>query len=75
MVKKLLFLALLLLVSIPAFAQVEYNSIWEGSSGQFPDEVCPEWLYYNTDSPEPSFEGDTLVLTTQELSDFLYYGQ
>jgi len=73
MFKKLAVLAILLLgICLNAQAQPpNYNSFWEGSSGDFPWDICPIWdtLYDNTTGP-PVFEGDTLVLTT---SDYLEY--
>ncbi|MFH1374410.1 MAG: FG-GAP-like repeat-containing protein [bacterium] len=52
-----------------------FNSIWEASSGEFPDEICPEWSLSNTGSPAPYFEGDTLILQSDELSDIVLFDQ
>ena len=59
-----------------AAAPVEYNSIWEGSSGLFPDESCPPWnIAFNTDTEIPELSGDTLLMTTSTNSENMRYGQ
>ncbi len=51
-----------------------FNSIWEASSGEFPDEACPLWNLINTADIEfPTFQGDTLVLTTSANAETMYY--
>ena len=53
-----------------------FNSIWEASSGQFPDEVCPPWnLQNNADTEIPLFQDDTLLLTTSVNAENMRYGQ
>ncbi len=52
-----------------------FNAVWEASSGEFPDSICPEWSLSNTGSPAPYFEGDTLILQSDELSDIILFGQ
>jgi len=50
------------------------NSYWEASSGYFPDEICPGWEINNTADIEiPEFIGDTLVLSTNSLSENMNY--
>ncbi|MCH7947656.1 MAG: hypothetical protein IIC66_07660 [candidate division Zixibacteria bacterium] len=59
-----------------ADAPVEYNSIWEASSGLFPDESCPPWnIAFNTDTEIPNFAGDTLILSTSVNAENMRYGQ
>jgi len=50
MFKKLTVLAFLLFgIYLNAQAQEpDYNSVWEASSGAFPDEICPAWLLINS---------------------------
>ena len=51
-----------------------YNSIWEGTSGLFPDENCPSWeLIDSTDVESPTLEGDSLVISTSPDPERMYY--
>ncbi len=51
-----------------------YNSIWEGISGLFPDENCPSWNLINiTDVEFPTFQGDSLVISTSANAERMYY--
>ena len=51
-----------------------FNSIWEGSSGQFPNIVCPKWnLTAIADTEVPTLSGDTLILSTSENLEQLNY--
>ena len=55
-------------------APVEYNSIWEASSGQFPDSICPPWNEtIITDIEQPIFVGDSLEISTSENPEFMFY--
>ncbi|MFH2034789.1 MAG: FG-GAP-like repeat-containing protein, partial [Candidatus Zixiibacteriota bacterium] len=52
------------------------NSIWEASSGNLPDEVCPIWeLHLEADAEIPVLEGDTLIISTSSLSERMWFRQ
>gem|GEM_PF-595053 len=52
----------------------DINSIWEASSGDYPDEVCPAWpLHLVTDAETPQLRGDTLVIGTSEFAEYMEY--
>ncbi len=53
-----------------------YNSIWDGSSQTFPNQVCPRWMLLDESaSSNPAFLGDSLILTTINSAENLSYSQ
>lgn len=76
--KKLLTIAIILcamtLLIVSVVNAQTYNSVWEASSGQFPDEICPKWdLFNNANVEMPKLIGDSLVLSTSALGENQYY--
>lgn len=65
--------AMLMLLAGTTNAQT-YNSVWESSTGEFPDEICPP--YYETNSTGivvPVFEDDTLVIAGPTTADYNWF--
>jgi len=53
-----------------------FNAEWYAVSGLLPDETCPAWELGESPSGDPpTFEGDTLVLTTSSGARTLVYQQ
>jgi len=53
-----------------------FNTEWQAAWQVFPDVVCPVWeLVDNSAGGPPAFEGDTLVITTSDNADDLFYRQ
>ncbi len=62
------------LSATPLLAQPLFNSVWEASSHQLPDSICPGWISSDNADPEnPSFEGDTLVISTSAFAENMFY--
>ncbi len=60
-------------LTLPLVAQ-SFNSVWEASSHQHPDSICPGWISSDNADPEnPSFEGDTLVISTSAFAENMFY--
>ncbi len=52
-----------------------YNASWYGSSQVLPGEACPPWTLTSIGSPSQSLLGDTLTISSTQLSDNIHYGQ
>lgn len=51
------------------------NHLWEASSGNLPNEICPEWIGTNTSDIEiPVLNNDTLILSTSDDIEYMHYG-
>ena len=72
--RAILLTALAVLVALSSVAAQDYNSIWEASSGLYPDQVCPAYTTQNVPTP-PALVGDTLVIETSEPALFSSYFQ
>ena len=58
-----------------AAVPIEYNSIWEASSGLLPEDNCPKWeQLVESDGEVPFLTGDTLVISTSQSIERLLYG-
>ncbi len=66
-------ITIVMLLTLPLSAQ-GFNSVWEASSHQLPDSICPGWISSDNADPEnPSFEGDTLVISTSAYAENMFY--
>lgn len=50
-----------------------FNADWSADSGVFPDSTCPKWSVIDGTLSDPLFVGDTLVITTDEFEDSMFY--
>ena len=69
-------IALLIVCLTNAAYPQTYNSNWNAASGLLPNQICPAWsLIHNVPSENPVLLGDTLVLTTVDDGDAMYFEQ
>ena len=63
------------LLWLPYF-QALSDTIYEASSGLFPDESCPPWNLSDNAAPEdPSLSGGKLIISTSEDAENIFYKQ
>jgi hypothetical protein len=51
---------------------IEFNSVWDASTHQFPDSVCPPWQLVGT---RPTLDADTMVISTSSYPEDSYFIQ
>jgi hypothetical protein len=69
-------LALLFVCLTSAAYPQTYNSVWDASFGLLPTQTCPAWSFIqNVPSENPVLLGDTLVLTTVDDGDAMFFEQ
>jgi len=50
------------------------NHVWAASSGQLPEDICPQWeLINDADIEQPFFDDDSLVISTSIQSENMWY--
>jgi hypothetical protein len=68
---------LVLVTPVPKAAAAQgFNSIYNASSGVFPESVCPPWTLFDSAAPEnPALSGGVLVIATDQTAEEIGYAQ
>ncbi|MGH8014938.1 MAG: hypothetical protein ACREBV_01965, partial [Candidatus Zixiibacteriota bacterium] len=55
-------------------ALAQFTSTWEGSSGDTPDSICPNWIFFNFSAgPLPSLTDSSILINTSTNSRNQWY--